>query len=151
MAAGYTVVSQSKTVQVLSANQVIDVEEVGFVTSPSGVYAQRLVPFAAWAAQGAAAWIAPLAQAIEDLIAGGLAIGGQFVQDVDPVSQLLADFVEFTVAYDPGGGVLPMTTQVRVSVEALTADSAFGAFVPGLDPAKQLRDAYDALAATAAL
>jgi len=150
MADNYTVVSQRRTVQVLSPQEVIDVEEVGFITKPSGVYAQREVPLAAWSAEGAAAWIGPLATAIEGLISGGLATSASFVQDVDD-SGLLTDYVEFVVTYTPTDGLgLPMSTFVRVPVNALTLDTQFGTFL-GTSPADQLRAAYDALVATAGL
>jgi hypothetical protein len=159
MADNYQVVSQRESVQVLSQTQVADVEIVGFVTKPSGIYAERVVPLAAWQAQGAASWIEPLASAIEGLISGGLASSGTFVQDVD-ASGLLADFIDFTVSYTPSdGGVLQMTTEVRIPVNALTIDQSFGGALATyfggssstLDPAQALRDAYDTLQATAGL
>src|SRR5438105_894784 len=110
MAQNYDVVSQRRTVQVLGQSQVADVMEVGFVTKPSGVYAQREVPYASWAALGAGSWIDTLAVAIEGLMAGGLASGATFVQDVDSTG-LLADFIDFTVVYiDPTGAGLPQQT-----------------------------------------
>lgn len=151
MAAGYTVVSQDRTVQVLSQTEVADVERVGFVTKPTGIYAERLVPYASWLALGAAGWIEPLAQAIENLISGGLASFATFVQDIDP-SGLLADFLDFLVVYQPSGGIgLPQTTTVRIPVNTLTLDTSFGGVIASLDPAQTLRDAYDALVATANL
>lgn len=136
--------------QVLSPQQVIDVEEVGFITSPSGIYAQREVPYTAWSQEGADAWIAPLATAIEDLISGGLASSASFVQDVDD-SGLLTDYIEFTVTYTPNTGLgLPMSTFVRIPVNALTLDTQFGTFT-GTSPADQLSAAYQALVATAGL
>jgi hypothetical protein len=160
VADNYTVVSQRRTVQVLSPTQVADVEEVGFVTHPTGIYAQREVPYQAWAAEGAGSWIGTLATAIENLISGGLATTAMFVQDVDTTG-LLTDYLDFTVSYTPSSGPgLPMTTTVRVPVNALTQDQSFGGAIdtyfggsasPTTDPAQALRDAYDALQATAGL
>lgn len=152
MAANYRVVSQTPSVQVLSANEVIDTMEVGFVTAPSGVYAQRSVPRSAWKDGGAGAWIGPLATSIENLISGGLASGAVFVQDVDASSGLLKDAMQFTVLYDaPPPAVAPMTTTVTIPVDMLTLDTQFGGFVEGADPAQTLRDAYDELVHTANL
>lgn len=150
MATDYTVVSQRRTVQVLSQTQVADVEEVGFISHPSGTYAQREVPYISWLASGSDAWIEPLAAAIEGLFSGGLASAASFVQDVD-TNGLIADFLDFTVTYQPTGGLgLPMSTEVRIPVTALTLDTQFGSFL-GTSPADQLRAAYDALVATANL
>lgn len=155
--ADYTVVSQRPTVQVLSGNQVADVQEVGFVTSPSGVYGQRYVPQAAWLAEGAAAWIGPLADAIENLISGGLASFMTWVQDVDPVTGLLTDYYDVTVEYDPGDGRPVQTGSVRIQLNLLTLDTQFGSFLtsgPGgatQDPVEAVRQAYDALRYTANL
>lgn len=67
MAESYDVVEQFRTVQVYSPTIVIDVEQVGFVTKPHGVYAVAQVPVDAWEAQGAARFIAPIANGIEGL------------------------------------------------------------------------------------
>jgi hypothetical protein len=150
MAASYTVVSQRRTVQVLSQTQVADVEEVGFITHPTGIYSQREVPIQAWQTDGAGPWIGTLADAIEGLISGGLATGAVFVQDVD-ASGLIADFMDFTVSYTPPGGIgLPMTSIVRVPINALTLDTSFGSFT-GTSPADMLSAAHDALVYTAGL
>jgi hypothetical protein len=148
MAGNYRNVVARPSIRVLSETQVIDTEEVGFVTIPSGVYAQREVPRTAWLAEGAAAWVGPLATAIENLMAGGLATSASFVQDVDD-SGLIADYLDFLVSYTPPGGLgFTLTATVRINVNALTLDIGFGSFVGG-DPAQQLRDAYDRLVATA--
>lgn len=151
MAADYTVVSQRATVQVLAANQVISVEEVGFSTKPSGVYAQVYVPIAEWKADHGQPYISALAQGIENLISGGLADSGTFAQDIDPSTELLADFIDFTVSYTPPNGLLPMTTVARVPVTLLGIDTGFGSFLEGGTAADILRAAYDALVATAEL
>lgn len=152
MAANYVVTSQEPSTQVLGPNEVLSTMTVGFVTSPHGVRAYREVPRTAWASGGAAAWIAPLATAIENLIDGGLASGASFVQDIDPATGLLTDAIEFVVSYDPPPPALgPMTATAVVPVDDLTLDTSFGSFVQGADPAQTLRDAYDQLVATAKL
>ena len=119
--AGYVTLPTHRTVQVISATTVLDVMELPFITSPSGVTAQVYAPYVSWLATGADAFIAPVATAIEDLISGGLATGGTF------------------------------TTTVDVPITALGADTGFGAVVASLDPAQLLRNAYDQLVATAGL
>lgn len=159
MAGSYVVVDQAPVVQVLGPNQVIDAERVEFVTKPSGVYAIREVPLAAWEAEGSAAWIAPLADAIENMIAGGLATDASFVQDTVEGTNLLRDFIEFVVTYDPQDGRPVMSALARVPVASLTLDTGFGGTLAtyfggssaSLDPAETVRAVYDALVATANL
>ena len=159
MADSFEVVDQSPVTQVLGPNQVIDAERVEFVTKPSGVYAQRIVPLAAWQAEGSAAWIAPLADAIEGMIAGGLASYATWVQTVDPASGLLTDAISFVVTYDPGDGRPVMSAEATVPVASLTVDTQFGGVLStyfgggstALDPQQTVRDVYDALVATAGL
>lgn len=155
MADNYVTGPTSRTIQVLSPTEVADVERVPFVTKPSGVSGWRYVPIDAWATEGAAAWIGPLATAIEDLMAGGLASYAAMIEDVDPATNLLADYVEFTVAYTPPGSGFTSTTRVDVPVNLLTLDTGFfGSFggTGGLpSPTDMLRAAYDQLVATANL
>lgn len=159
VASSYFVIDQSPATQVLGQNQVLDAERVEFTTRPSGIYGQRLVPLAAWNEQGADAWIAPLAEAVENLIAGGLASYATWVQIVDPTTELLADAFEFIVTYDPGDGRPIMSATALVPVTALTIDTGFsgvlatyfGGSSSTLDPAQTLRDVYDRLVATANL
>lgn len=159
MAASYLVLDQTPTIQVLGPNNVLEVERVEFVTKPSGVYAQRLVPIDAWKAQGSAAWIAPLADAIEGMIAGGLAATATWLQTIDDGTGLLTDAIAFVVVYDPGDGRPIMSAQAVVPVASLTLDTGFGGALAsffgggasGLDPQQAVRDVYDALVATAHL
>lgn len=152
MADSYVVTSQEPSVQVLGPNEVLNTETVGFITKPSGVRAYREVPRTAWDAGGAAAWIAPLATAIEDLISSGAATGASFVQDIDPATGLLTDGIEFVVSYTPPPPAIgPMTATVVIPVNRLTLDTQFGAFIEGGSPADQLGAAYDQLRATANL
>lgn len=156
MAGSFVVVSQASATQVLGPNQVIDIERVGFVTKPSGVYAERMVPRDAWQQQGSAAWIAPLADAIENMISGGLATSASWVQDIDPGTGLLVDAIEFVVTYDPQDGRPIQEALATVPVSALTLDTQFGGVLAtyfggssgGLDPQQTVSDVYNALVAT---
>ena len=155
MADNYVTGPASRTIRVLSPTAVADVERVPFVTKPSGVSAWRYVPYDSWLAQGADPWIGPLATAIEGLISGGLASYGAMIEDVDPATNLIADFVQFTVAYTSPDGSFTSTTTVDVPVNLLTLDTGFFGNFGGVSnlasPADMLRAAYDRLAQTAAL
>ena len=158
MADNYITGPTSRTVQVLSATQVVAVEYVPFVTKPSAVSAWRYVPIDAWQAEGAAAWIEPLASAIENLLSGGLASYAVMIEDVDPATNLLTDFLQATVSYAAPSG-FTSTTTVDIPASLLTVDTSFfGVLASGFggggglqSPADMLRAAYDQLAATAAL
>jgi len=148
--ATYSIVTERRTVQVLSQTQVVDVQEVGFFSEPSNTYCQVVVPVLAWAANGPAAWVQPLADAIEGLIPGSGATSASFVQDVDS-SNLIADFLDFTVTYTPTTGFgLPLSTVVRVPIAYLTLDPAI-ATAGGLAPAEIIGKAYARLVADAGL
>lgn len=159
MADSYVIVDQSPVTQVLGPTQVVDAERVEFVTKPHGVYAQRIVPLAAWNDQGAAAWVQPLADAIENMIAGGLASYASWLQTVDPASGLLTDSIAFIVTYDPGDGRPAMSAEAIVPVASLTLDTQFGGVLASyfgggstaLDPQQTVRAVYDNLVATAGL
>lgn len=159
MAASFVVLNQSPATQIIGPQQSVDVERVEFVTKPTGIYAQRLVPRTAWADGGAAAWIAPLADAIEGVIAGGLASYATWVQEADPATSLLVDSMAFVVTYDPGDGRPIQEAVATVPLAALTVDTQFGGVLAtyfgggstALDPQQAIRDVYDALVATAGL
>lgn len=148
--ATYSIITERRTVQVLSQTQAVDVQEVGFYSYPSGTYAQVVVPIAAWRANGPAAWVQPLADAIEGLIPGSGATSATFAQEADD-SRLLADFLDFTVTYTPTTGLgLPLSTVVRVPIGYLTLDQAI-ATAGGLSPAEMIGDAYRRLVDDAGL
>jgi hypothetical protein len=125
MASSYTPIESHRDIQVLSGTQVIDVERVAGTTVPHGVYFERVVPLTIFGTGAATAYIAELANAIEQRLDSGLADSASFVQDVDG-SGLLFDAIEFLVSYQgtqPGAGLF--TTTVTVPVNLLTADTAF--------------------------
>jgi hypothetical protein len=138
---GWNLVSTQRTPQVLSATEVIDAMQLGFVTRPSNVYVQRMIPYSSWQTlqgeQGVGFWVAPIRDAIENAIADGSAVGANFVQDIDPGSGLLTDFVEFLVGYTPPGGIGQLTDTLRWPIDNLTINLAGGTIVG-------LQDALDA-------
>jgi hypothetical protein len=143
----YLVQSQRRTVQVLSPSQVLDVEEIGATTTPSGIYFQMAVPYESWLAVGSDAFLTPLATAIENEISSGQATGAVWRQDVDDAG-LLTDFIDFTVTIPPAAGRTgPMSTIVSVPTNLLVGDPAFF----NLTVAPLFANAISALQATAAL
>ena len=51
MAARYNVISQNREVQVLGPTEVIDVEKVGIMTKPTGIYVEYPLPLVLWETQ----------------------------------------------------------------------------------------------------
>jgi hypothetical protein len=128
MATNYIPVSSYATVKVFSPSQVLDVQMIGFYTIPTGIYCEYGVPHDAFVHAGGSAADQPeidtLAQDIENAIEGAGVTGGTFVQEVDPSSGLLTDFVQYDLAYkSPITGRGPFTTYVNVPVSAFLGAS----------------------------
>lgn len=122
--ASYLEQGSSRTVQVLSSSQVVEVERVEAQTVPHGVGFWRYVPLAAFNAEGTQPWLEPLGAAIEQRLTSGLADDAQMVEDTDAFG-LVQDFVDFAISVEPGPGkVGPFTAMVRVPVLLLTADTS---------------------------
>ena len=122
MASYQTVGGGTREVQVLAANQVLDVQVQPFITSPTGIYAQFPIPYVDFVAQGVGAWLGPLADAIEGLISSTAAVGATFAQDVD-ASGLITDYLDFIVEYQPPGRLgPPFQTTARVTLGSLISD-----------------------------
>lgn len=151
MAGSFTVVSQTPDVQVLSPTQVLDVERVGFVTHPTGIYAEVPVFRQAWLQESQEANLAAYADAIEGLIANGLATDGSYANDLD-ANGLLVDYIDFVVTYVPPNPLIPpMTATVRIPLGTLGAsgDPWFGQ-LPG-SPDSLIGAAWQRLQETANL
>lgn len=147
MASNFALVSHVRTVRVMGPTLVTDVEQVGFETRPTRIYAEYPIPYDAWIKEGAAVTIGPLADAIEGIISGGLAVGGSYAEDVD-ANGLLHGYIDFVVEYDPPGGFLPpQTTLVRVTMDSLAASSDPFFAALGGSPQGRLSAAYDRLVA----
>ena len=151
MAASYVVVSQSREVQVLGPNVVLDVQKVGIRTFPHGVTVEYPVPLELWPDAGGADLLETLASGIEQQISEGLMVGGQYVQDYDD-NGLLVDYLDALVRWvDPNKIRPPEETSVLIPLEAFIA-SVDPFFTGGpASPASILSAAYDNLAKTAAL
>ena len=149
MAGSYNVVTQNREVQVLGPTEVIDVEKVGILTKPTGIYVEYPLPLLLWQTRAGFDLLGQLASGIEQQISEGLAVGGSYVQDYD-ANNLLVDYVEMVVEYDPTDGRPPQRTSVLVPLEAFIAAGGDPFFV-GLSASPQslLSAAYDTLVATA--
>src|SRR5437870_3802784 len=109
MAQGYNVVTQNRSVQVLGPTEVIDVEQVGIVTRPTGIFVEYPLPLILWQTRAGFEILGSLAAGIEQMISEGLAVGGSYVQDYD-ANNLLVDYCEFVVQYVPTDGRPPQRT-----------------------------------------
>ena len=150
MAGNYIVVSQNREVLVLGPTEVIDVEKVGLITKPTGIYVEYPLPLILWQDQAGFQILGSLASGIEQQISEGLAVGGSYVQDYDE-NNLLADYVDMVVEYVPTDGRPPQRTSVLIPLEAFVAASGGDAWFAGLaaSPQSLLSAAYDTLVATA--
>lgn len=150
MAQSYSPATSHRSVQVLGPTQVADVQQAGFVTHPTGIYAEYPVPLPVWKDDRGAGLIEAIASGIEGLIASTAAVTGSYVQDLD-ANGLLVDYIEFVVEYVAQGGLgLPMTTTVLIPLESFLAagDPFFFQFAG--NPAQLIDDAYQGLAQFAA-
>src|SRR6266566_4254794 len=149
MAGSYNVVTQNREVQVLGPTEVIDVEKVGILTKPTGIYVEYPLPLLLWQTRAGFDLLGQLASGIEQQIGEGLAVGGSYVQDYD-ANNLLVDYVEMVVEYAPTDGRPPQRTTVLVPLEAFIAAGGDPFFVGlGASPQSLLSAAYDTLVATA--
>src|SRR5205085_1998873 len=123
--ASYVEQGSVRTIQVLGPTQVIDVERIDAVTTPSGVPFWRYVPVPAFLAEGSGPWLGTLADAIEQRISSGLADSAAMIEDTD-ANGLIQDLVRFTISVPPGADRPgPFTTTVDVPVKLLVGDTAF--------------------------
>jgi hypothetical protein len=149
MAGSYNVITQNREVQVLGPTEVIDVEKVGIITKPTGIYVEYPLPLVLWQTQAGFTLLDQLAAGIEQQISEGLAVGGSYVQDYD-ANNLLVDYCEMVVEYDPTDGRPPQRTTVLVPLESFIAAGGDPfTFNLGTSPGTLLTQAYDTLVATA--
>lgn len=147
--AGYYTYTQEPDILVLGPRAIQEVESVGIITSPTGIYITYPVDKASWLADRGDAILSAVAEAVEGIIASGLAVDASSFQRQRP-SGLLVDMIEFVVEYvPPDGRRPPMQATVDVTLSSLLAetDPVFGNLAG--DPRAALIAAYDALVAQA--
>lgn len=112
----------------------ITVQMVSFITGPTGISCEYGVPYQAFITEGGAAGSQPLVQALADEIetvaaAVPCVVGGTFVQDVNPSTGLLDDYVRYQLAHtNATTGAGPFTTEVDVLVSDLETAGNIGQF-----------------------
>jgi hypothetical protein len=149
---GFTTLGSYTTVKSYAPGTAETIDMVSFVTSPTGIFCEFGVPHDAFIAEGGLNGSLPLIQNIADAIEAVASqvpdvTGGTFVQDVDPASGLLTDYVQYFLAYTSPktGGVF--TTTVNVPVDNFqTAETGIGGLLIGpaegfVNPADQVATA----------
>lgn len=132
MADSFQIVTTREDVQAIGANEVIPVQRVTARTTPSGVVFDLLLPSAAYKnpdgsfdESRARLAVAAIAERIETYIGQGLAVGAEYVEDLNAAGALVF-YIDFTVEAvstsptKPG----PFTAVARVPIGALE-DSNF--------------------------
>ena len=148
--AAYTLQSSYDTVQVFSANEVVDAIFCTIATAGNGAIVNRTIPKANFGKNGRdVGMLNSLAIAVDQALDGGLAIAAVGVQDVDDAN-LILDAVQYTVEYVPQAITLgPLTTTVTIPVDVVAADTSFGSFLKGGSQADILQETYANLQALA--
>lgn len=105
----------------------IPVEMIAFQTQPTGVFCEYAVPLDAFNQEGTGAGDQPLIQNLADAIEAVCSqvdciTGGTFVQDTDPASGLLVDFVRFYLTHTGADGVSVFSSFVDVPVNNFFTD-----------------------------
>lgn len=119
------------------------------LSAPSGSILERWISEADFEADHGKALADSLSDAVEQILQEGIATAAVGVQTID-ASGFLADNVDFTVTYvPPPPSVGTLTQTVRIPVTSLTADTQFGSFIQGGDPATIISDTYNKLKAMA--
>lgn len=153
MAGSFYPVSSYRSVEVVSGTQVEDVEVVTSATIPTGIRFTWAVPLTVWEADSGIPTLTSIADYLEGLVANNHVIGGTDSQDFD-ANNLLANFVDLTVAYDRSAQGLPTLTGVAsvpiTDIVVFAAGSAAQGFGGGVaDPTGPVDAEYSRLAALA--
>lgn len=112
MPLAYSLLGSYSTVQVLAANQVNDVVYCTIQTIPSGVVASVPIDQIEFAVNQSVPLLEATAEAIETIMGDSRVIAGTGTQALDQ-SNLLQDYVVFTVQYIPTG-----TTGTNITANA---------------------------------
>jgi len=114
LAQSYTSITQNRSVRVLGRRS--DRYGGGRDShAPDNIYVEYPLPLLLWQTRAGFDLLGQLAQGIEQQIKLGLAVGGSYVQDYD-ANNLLVDYCEMVVQYDPGDGRPPQRTTVLVAL-----------------------------------
>jgi hypothetical protein len=139
MAGEWEVVTTRRATQVLSPTRVQEVEIIGVVTKPHGVYFERAIPWADWiqSPAGADFYAAAPAGNIEYLLTSGTAVAAAYVEDLD-ASGLVQGFMEFTVTIPTPSPAQsgPFETNVLIPMADVAVGNLSGPQgFPGIDAA----------------
>lgn len=154
MAGSFYPVTSYRSVEVVSGTQVEDVEVVTSATIPTGIRFTWAVPLTVWEADSGIPTLDSIATYLEGLVTDNHVVGGTDSQDFD-TNNLLANFVDLTVAYDRSAqGLSPLYGTVSVpitSIVVFAAGSAAQGFGGGgvSDPTIPVDAEYARLAALA--
>ena len=153
MADSFYPVASYRSVEPTSGTQVEDVEVVTSATIPTGIRFTWAVPLTVWQADSGIPTLSVMASYLESLVTDHHVVGGTDSQDFD-ANNLLANFVDLTVAYDRSAlGLAPLYGTASVPITSVVVWSAgaaaqgFGGGVP--DPASIVDDEYARLEALA--
>lgn len=119
-----TIQTTSRTIQVISPTQVLEVLEIGASSDPSGVFFLYEFPYNTWIAGGGPAAVKaavdPIGDDIEQMLADPNVAGVSFAQDVN-ASGLLVGYIEIIVQIPPPSAkqIGPFRTAVLVPIEIL--------------------------------
>jgi hypothetical protein len=152
MADTYQVLDAYKTIQVLSAQQVVDVEYVTISTFPTGIQLSYAMPLEVWKNGPPYTVFDLMAALLENLVTNYHVVAGSAVQDIDK-NGLLTDYCDLIVEYDrsaTGQPPLQGTVSIPVSLIYLEATDPEIANAEQVTPPGALCEAeYQRLAALA--
>lgn len=149
----FTPLDSYRTVKVLSATDVVDVQYVTAISTPGGFGFAYAVPYQSWVSGAGNGLLDVIAVQLEQIGSNGQMVASTPTQDLDK-NGLLVDYVSAVVEYDRSAqGLPPLSGTVEIPVQAFfSQDTGIGGFtVPGAKaPNQYVVDEYDRLATLAA-
>jgi len=154
MAGSFTPLDSYRSVQVTSGTQVQDVEVVTVATSPTGIQFTYAIPLVVWEHDSGISTLDSMSGYLESLVTDHHVVGGSPSQNFD-ASNLLADYIDLTVAFDRSSVGLDSLYGVAsvpiASIVVFAAGAAAQGFGGGVSDPTGIVDAeYQRLAALAA-
>lgn len=141
-----------RTVKVLSATDVVDVQYVSAISLPSGFGFAYAVPYDSWVSGAGNGLLDVIATQLEQIGSNGQMVASSPVQDLD-ANGLLVDYVAAVVEYSQAAqGLPPLQGTANIPVQAFFGqDTGIGGFhIPGSQsPNQYVVDEYDRLQALA--